>query len=85
MRAAEPVVDLWSCNLDAFRLFVALVADWAVDVLPSGARLWRGLPSPAIHAALHLSGHPADRWPLLADDLRLMARAAAEALNEPKR
>lgn len=82
---AAPAVELWSCNVRTAEIFASCVGDWAVDVMPSGSRIWRGIPSESIRAAIELAGIDRELWPEVSFDLRHMALAAAKVLNEPSR
>ena len=84
MRAAAPVIDLWPCNEPALRVFAAVSSQWRTAPLPGGGVWWQGIDYGVLPGVLRMMGIARREWADLFDDLRVMERAAASALNERK-
>lgn len=60
--------------MPAVALFFALSTQWRIT---SGMRnTYTGLDYTAVHATLQMQGIPAEKWPDLFDDIRVIERAA---------
>jgi hypothetical protein len=74
--APEASIDVWPENFEAVRLFIAMGTQWNVGM--SGAI---GLRYEALPAVMRLSGIPSAERRAAFDGLRIMERAALDAMR----
>lgn len=69
-------VEIWPDNVRAYELFNALATQWR-----AGMGGPTGLDYSAVEVTMRLCGLPPAEWPELFADLRVMERAALEAMS----
>lgn len=69
-------VEIWPDNLQAYELFNALATQWRIGMAGP-----TGLDYGAVAMTMRLCGIPRSKWTELFADVRIMERAALEAMS----
>lgn len=80
LEEATSVFYLWPDNLDSINTFVCLITQWRTGV--NGAV---GLDYSAIPTVLNLNSVPAEKWPDLFADLRVLEDEALSIIRKKKK